>query len=204
MPIRPTILVLLLLPSGLLGQSNGTFSNAPPERSAFPRFRFDVGFGLGGLQNGYKRSIDPSQVQDNTPHSPSSFTWPVLHVEGEYALTTETSIGLHYDFWQDERWYKISNDMAVHHNTINTWMVSVRQYWNGHAHAVSIYSGLMIGPSFEHFHQYKISGLPEKDVTRLAMQTTLIGFRFGRGAAASMELGVGNKGLLAMGLSVAF
>lgn len=175
-----------------------------PRDMDFPRFRIDFGVGLGGSQAQYKRTIDLSQVQDSQPHYPSHFTWPSLHVEGEYALTENTSLGVHYDFWQDERWYKIVNDMAVHHNTINTWMVSARQYWNGHSHKVSVYSGMMAGLSFEHYHQYKISGLPTSDVTRMALQTTLLGFRFGHKAAFVTEFGIGTKGFASIALSFAW
>lgn len=193
-----------ILPLLLAAQAVPEAAQNAPLRKAFPRFRLDMGVGFGGTQNAYKRTIDLSQVQDNTPHGPSSFTWPALHVEGEYALTTETSVGLHYDFWQDERWYKISNDMAVHHNTINTWMLTVRQYWNGHDHGVTLYSGLMAGASFEHFYQYKITGLPTTDVTRVALHTTLLGFRFGHKGALATELGVGTKGWASFALSFAW
>jgi hypothetical protein len=195
--------ILFAMTLGGFAQQRYDFSQKPPSEHRHDRLRFDVGFGIGGSQSQFKRTISVSQVQDNTPHNPLSFTWPAIHVEGEYAIAEQTSVGVHYDFWQDEQWFKISNDVAIHHNTINTWMASVRQYWNGHDHTVSIYSGLMLGASFEHFYQYKITGLPTTDVTRMALHTTLIGFRFGDRMGASTELGIGTKGLVSLGLSLA-
>lgn len=167
------------------------------------RFRFDIGFGFGGVQYSYITGLDWSQLPTGPGTKPERRgILPALYLEGEYKTSEQLGLVGHVSTWTNYRLQETSSADHYANGHAKTLMAGVRKYWSSPERRTLWYSGAMGGAC--HATITGDTGDAPRVRVDFAHQLTFIGFRPGRGVGSSIEIGQGYKGVVSLSLCAAF
>ncbi len=184
--MKKLLIILMLLPNIVQAQKQGTF---------------DLNVGAGILSTNHIINILVDFTTLGVDNSHTTFSTPAINTTLKYAIKDNWFVNAEGIYELEEEELLDKNDAMIGHRTHSYYSVGIgSEYHYLNKNFIQLYSGGVIGGTLT-----KINTKGDIDnYYGFNFQLNVIGLRIGKKLAATLELGVGYKGIVNAGLSYQF